>query len=82
VITNVPGPRTRLHLLESRLLEIHPHVPLMGTLGLGIALFSYDGTLSWGYSADWDLVPDLHDLVLATQHCFDELHRAASAASR
>jgi diacylglycerol O-acyltransferase len=81
VITNIPGPRTRLHLLESRLLEIHPHVPLMGTLGLGIALFSYDGALSWGYSADWDLVPDLHDLVLATQHSFDELHRAATAAS-
>jgi WS/DGAT/MGAT family acyltransferase len=82
VITNVPGPRTRLHLLESRLLAIHPHVPLMGTLGLGIALFSYDGALSWGYSADWDLVPDLHDLVLATEHSFEELHRAATAADR
>jgi WS/DGAT/MGAT family acyltransferase len=79
VITNVPGPRTRLHLLESRLLEIHPHVPLLGTLGLGIALFSYDGALSWGYSADWDLVPDLHELVQATQRSFAELHAAATA---
>jgi WS/DGAT/MGAT family acyltransferase len=73
VITNVPGPRVPLYLLESRLLEIHPHVPLMGTLGLGIALFSYDGTLSWGFSADWDLVPDLHDLVLAVGRSFEEL---------
>jgi len=73
VITNVPGPRTPLYMLESRLLEIHPHVPLMGTLGLGIALFSYASTISWGFSADWDLVPDLHDLVLATGQAFDAL---------
>ncbi len=77
VITNVPGPRQSLYLLESPLLEIHPHVPLFGTLGLGIALFSYAGTFSWGYSADWDLVPDLHQLVLATERSFEELCRAA-----
>jgi hypothetical protein len=73
VITNVPGPRQRLYLLESPMLAIHPHVPLMGLLGLGVALFSYADTLSWGYSADWDLVPDLHQLVAATAHSFDEL---------
>jgi WS/DGAT/MGAT family acyltransferase len=77
VITNVPGPRTPLYLLESPLLEIHPHVPLVGTLGLGIALFSYDGTLSWGFSADWDLVPDLHLLVRATEEAFEKLREAA-----
>jgi diacylglycerol O-acyltransferase len=80
VITNVPGPLTPLYLLESRLLKIHPHVPLMGTLGLGIALFSYDGMLSWGFSADWELVPDLHELVHATQASFDELRAGAGVA--
>jgi WS/DGAT/MGAT family acyltransferase len=77
VITNVPGPRQQLYLLESPLLEVHPHVPLMGLLGLGIALFSYEGTLSWGFSADWELVPDLHQMVVATQRSFGELCRAA-----
>ncbi|MCP3984074.1 MAG: wax ester/triacylglycerol synthase family O-acyltransferase [bacterium] len=77
VVTNVPGPRVPLFMMESPLLEIHPHVPLMGNLGLGLALFSYDGTLSWGYSADWDLVPDLHELVLATEESFAELRDAA-----
>ena len=77
VVTNVPGPRVPLYLLEARLLEIHPHVPLMGLLGVGIALFSYDGTLSWGFSGDWDLVPDLHDLVVATDEAFRELREAA-----
>ncbi len=78
VVTNVPGPQSTLYLLESKMLEIKPHVPLVGTLGMGIALFSYDGTLSWGFSADWDLVPDLHQLVLATEHAFEELHAAAT----
>ena len=77
VVTNVPGPRVPLYLLESRVLEIHPHVPLMGTMGLGIALFSYAGSLSWGFSADWDLVPDLHELVVAPQLSFEELQAAA-----
>jgi hypothetical protein len=77
VITNGPGPRVPLYLLESRLLEIHPHVPLAGTLGLGIALFSYDGTLSWGFTSDWDLLPDLHDLVRSTEASFSDLEQAA-----
>jgi WS/DGAT/MGAT family acyltransferase len=77
VITNVPGPRTPLYLLDAELLEIHPHVPLIGNLGLGIALFSYAGTLSWGFSADWDLVPDLHDIVLEVERAFGRLCEAA-----
>jgi len=81
VITNVPGPRVPLFMLESRLLQIHPHVPLMGTLGLGIALFSYDGTLSWGFTGDWDLVPDLHSLVTATEDSFADLRRAAGVVA-
>jgi WS/DGAT/MGAT family acyltransferase len=81
VVTNVPGPREPLHLLGARMLEAHPMVPLMGTLGLGIALFSYRRTLSWGFTADWDLVPDLHELVLAVQHEFGRLLERASGAS-
>ncbi len=76
VITNVPGPQIPLYLLESRLLEIHPHLPLMGNLGIGIALFSYDGVLSWGLSSDWDLVPDLHQLATAIEEAFAELQSA------
>ncbi len=81
VVTNVPGPRVPLFLMEAALLEIHPHVPLMGAMGLGIALFSYDGVLSWGFSADWDQLPDLHDMVRATEHSFAELRKAAGLAA-
>jgi WS/DGAT/MGAT family acyltransferase len=77
VVTNVPGPQLPLYLLESRLLAIHPHVPILGLMGLGIALFSYDGTISWGFTADWDLVPDLHDLAQAVERSFTDLEKAA-----
>jgi WS/DGAT/MGAT family acyltransferase len=79
VVTNVPGPRQPLFLLGARMLEAHPVVPLMGTLGLGIALFSYGRTLSWGFTADWDLVPDLHELALAVEHEFARLRQLAAA---
>ena len=79
VVTNVPGPREPLYLLGARMLEAHPMVPLMGTLGLGIALFSYGRTLSWGFTADWDLVPDLHELVLGVAREFERLRQRASA---
>jgi hypothetical protein len=53
-------------------------VPLFGNLASGIALFSYAGTLYWGVMADWDLIPDLHDFLLAIQKSFAELREAAS----
>lgn len=80
VITNVPGPREPLHLLGARMLEAHPMVPLLGNLSVGIALFSVGRTISWGFTADWDLVPDLHDLVLAVRHSFQQLLDRARCA--
>ena len=81
VITNVPGPQAPLYLLESQMLVAHPLVPLLGQLGLGIALFSYAGTLSWGFSADWNLMPDLHELVTAVETAFEELARRADGVA-
>jgi hypothetical protein len=43
----------------------YPLVPLYQNQALGIALFSYDGRLWWGFNADWDALPDLHDIVEA-----------------
>jgi WS/DGAT/MGAT family acyltransferase len=63
VVTNVPGPGVPAYVLGSRMLACYPLVPLFRNQALGIALFSYDGRLWWGFNADWDAVPDLHDLV-------------------
>lgn len=55
-------------------------VPLTDYLGLGIVLFSYAGTLCWGFNADWDLVPDLASFGAATEASFRELREAAEGA--
>jgi WS/DGAT/MGAT family acyltransferase len=80
VVTNVPGPQIPLYLLGARMLETYPLVPLFEGQGLGIALFSYGGGLYWGFNADWDQFPDLHDFVVAIDASFRELCAAADAA--
>jgi hypothetical protein len=77
IITNVPGPQFPLYILDARLLEAYPLVPLFENQGLGVALFSYDGQLCWGFNADWDLVPDLHTFVADVEASFAELHALA-----
>jgi WS/DGAT/MGAT family acyltransferase len=80
IVTNIPGPPVPLYLLGARLVGGYPLVPLFENQGLGIALFSYDGRLFWGLSADWDVVPDLPALTSALQHAFAELRAAAETA--
>jgi WS/DGAT/MGAT family acyltransferase len=73
IVTNVPGPQVPLYLLGARLLEAFPLVPLFGNQALGVALFSYTGKICWGFNADWDLLPDLHDFVEAMDSSFQEM---------
>jgi len=80
VVTNIPGPPEPLYLLGARMLEVYPMVPLFVNLGLGIALFSYAGKIWWGFNADWDIVPDLHDFVTDVNASFTELCSAAGSA--
>jgi WS/DGAT/MGAT family acyltransferase len=80
VVTNVPGPQLPLYLLGSRMIETYPVVPLLDGLGLGIALFSYDGKLCWGFNADYDLVPDLDQFVGFVRDSFEELQGIARRA--
>jgi WS/DGAT/MGAT family acyltransferase len=81
VVTNVPGPPTPLYLLGARMVEAYPMVPLFINQGLGIALFSNAGRLFWGFNADWDVVPDVHDFVLLVEAAFAELQQAAASAA-
>lgn len=80
-VTNVPGPQFPLYLLESPLLATYPLVPLWSGHGVGVALFSYAGTLFWGINADWDIVPDLDPFLAAIQTAFDELAEAAASVA-
>ncbi len=73
VVTNVPGPQLPLYLLGARMLETYPMAPLFSTQAVSVALFSYAGGLYWGINADWELVPDLHELVEGIDRAFRAL---------
>jgi diacylglycerol O-acyltransferase len=81
VVTNVPGPRAPLYLLGARMLEAYGMVPLFENHGLGVALFSNAGKLFWGFNADWDAFPDLHDFAKAIDESFAELRAAEPLSS-
>ncbi len=80
VVTNVPGPQVPLYLLGAKMLNNYGFIPLTDHLCLGVVLFSYAGTLCWGFTGEWDLLPDLHDLVLDIEASFRELQQAAQAS--
>jgi WS/DGAT/MGAT family acyltransferase len=77
IVTNVPGPQVPLYFHGARVRAIYPMVPLMEGMGLGIALTSYAGTMSFGFNADPDIVPDLDRFVQAMRR---SLERVASEA--
>ncbi len=81
VVTNVPGPQIPLYLLGAELRECYPMLALLPNQALGVALFSYSGKLCWGFIADWDLIPDLHDFVVGIETSFRELQQAAGVAA-
>jgi WS/DGAT/MGAT family acyltransferase len=95
VVTNVPGPQQALYMLGARMVDNFGFIPLVDSLCLGVVLFSYAGKLCWGFTAEWDLLPDLHDFVSDIEASFRELcaapertavravpHRAARAGQR
>jgi WS/DGAT/MGAT family acyltransferase len=81
-VTNVPGPQFPLYLLEAKMLESYALVPLWQEHGVGVALFSYAGTVFWGFNADYDVVPDVDGFARAMEDAFDELYEAAVSGRR
>ncbi len=82
IITNVPGPQFPLYMLGAKLVEMMPVVPLLAGVGLGIALFSYDGKLTWGINADYNLVPDLPVFTGMVKESFVEFAEAVGVEVR
>lgn len=63
VVTNVPGPRARLHLAGHEIDRIMFNVPHPATLGLGVSILSYAGEVRIGARADVAVLPDPGALV-------------------
>jgi diacylglycerol O-acyltransferase len=77
-ITNVPGPQTPLYYFGSRVKEIWPLVPIAAEHAVGIAVFSYDGTLYFCINADRDTVEDLDVLAKGIAESVAELRELAA----
>src|SRR5436305_1993081 len=78
VTTNVPGPQRPLYLTGRRMLEAVPFVPLAGQVRIGVAIFSYDGSLKFGVTGDYDTASDIGVLCEGIETGMDELMASAS----
>lgn len=73
VLTNVPGPQQPLYFTGSPIEKILFWVPQSGRLGMGISIFSYNGTVTLGIATDTGLVPDPAQIVAGFHAAFTDL---------
>ncbi len=73
VTTNVPGPRTPLYGLGRELLELLPYVPIADRVRIGVAMFSYRDTLTFGITSDFESTSDIEVLSTGIAASLDEL---------
>jgi WS/DGAT/MGAT family acyltransferase len=80
-VTNVPGPQTTLTALGAQLKTVWPLVPIAADHAVGIAIFSYDGRLTFGINADRASVADIDVLADGIVEGLAELQQLAHAAA-
>ena len=73
IVTNVPGPQLSLYMLNAKMIDNFGFIPLVDSVGLAIVLFSYAGKMCWGFTGDWDMLPDLHEIGEDVEASFREL---------
>ena len=78
-ITNVPGPQATLYAFGSPMRRVLGLVPLAAEHSVGIAILSYDGTVTFNVVADRDTVPDLDVIVRGIEATLEELLGHAGA---
>jgi diacylglycerol O-acyltransferase len=71
--TNVPGPQQPVRTLGRRMLESYPFVPVVGSIRIVVAIFSYDGGLYFGVTGDYDGAPDIDVLTAGIGRGMDDL---------
>jgi WS/DGAT/MGAT family acyltransferase len=75
--TNVPGPQQPVQTLGRRMLQSYPFVPVVGSIRIVVAIFSYDGGLYFGVTGDYDGAPDIDALTAGISNGMDDLLDAA-----
>jgi len=82
VATNIPGPQFPFYTGGAKLIDVWPFVSIYHSLGLSVAIVSYDGAVSFGLLADRDLVPDLDDFARHLEETVAGYREAAAATVR
>jgi WS/DGAT/MGAT family acyltransferase len=78
-ITNVPGPQMTLYAFGAPMRRVLGLVPLAAEHAIGVAILSYDGTVTFNVIADRDAVPDVDVMIHGIEETLDELMSHADA---
>jgi len=82
VATNIPGPQFPFYTGGAELLDIWPFVAIYHSLGLNLAIVSYNGSVHFGLLADRDLVPDLDEFGRHLEAAVTDFKQATVAKKR
>ncbi len=82
IVTNVPGPQLPLYLLGSELESIAPVAFLPSDHALAIAIFSYNGMISFGLLGDYERMYDIEALADGLELSLQELDPKQSSGKR
>jgi hypothetical protein len=77
VCTNVPGPPVPLYAAGHKVLSHVPLLPVVPGMGLSMGVFSYAGTIHFGFIADTKAAPDVNRFAAFIDEAFAELYAAA-----
>jgi diacylglycerol O-acyltransferase len=78
IVTNVPGPQFPLYVLGRELETVVPVAFLPDNHTLAVAIFSYNGKMSFGLLGDFDALEDIDVLVEGIADSLKELLEAAA----
>jgi WS/DGAT/MGAT family acyltransferase len=80
--TNVPGPQQPVQTLGRKMIESFPFVPVVGSIRIVVAIFSYDGGLYFGITGDYDGAPDVDVLSAGIERGMEDLLALAAPPKR
>jgi WS/DGAT/MGAT family acyltransferase len=73
LVTNIPGPQFPLYCMGCRMVEAMPVAFLYEGQHIAIAIFSYAGSINFGYIADGIAFADIDRLAQCMEKSFEEL---------